>query len=108
MHGISGTTDEDETSVSQLLGNDTEPETSDKWRRLAMTAVSTEPEVLRLQRSLATAAMEYDILQTKIQKTTIEAGLKTEELTTKLREATEALESGRHNSDDWRCRYEGA
>ena len=104
---ISGPDGDDSAAVIQLLGNDTEPETSDKWRRLAMTPVSTEPEVLKLQRCLATAAIEYDILQTKIKKKTIEADLKIEELSVKLLEATTALDGLRNNSDDWHCRYEG-
>ena len=104
---ISGPDGDDSAAVIQLLGNDTEPETSDKWRRLAMTPVSTEPEVLKLQRCLATAAMEYDILQTKIKKKTIETDLKIEELSAKLLEATTALDGLRNNSDDWHCRYEG-
>ena len=104
---ISGPDGDDSAAVIQLLGNDTEPETSDKWRRLAMTPVSTEPEVLKLQRCLATAAMEYDILQTKIKKKTIQADLKIEELSAKLLEATTALDGLRNNSDDWHCRYEG-
>ena len=104
---ISGPDGDDSAAVIQLLGNDTEPETSDKWRRLAMTPISTEPEVLKLQRCLATAAMEYDILQTKIKKKTIQADLKIEELSAKLLEATTALDGLRNNSDDWHCRYEG-
>ena len=104
---ISGPDGDDSAAVIQLLGNDTEPETSDKWRRLAMTPISTEPEVLKLQRCLATAAIEYDILQTKIKKKTIETDLKIEELSAKLLEATTALDGLRNNSDDWHCRYEG-
>ena len=103
-----GTDDSDDPeSTSQLLGNDPEVESPDKWRRLATTPITTDPDVLRLQRSLATAAMDYEALSLKTHKKTKEADLRVEELSSRLSETSESFGKIRNDCNNWHCKYEG-